>query len=98
VFKHLPLDFHPMAMPSARYFEAIALQSPDKAYAFHDAIYSKQEDLKAKKEEFLKDTAKKVGADMAKLKTDLGSDEVKQEFRPTWTRLDLLALLVHRAF
>ena len=24
VFKHLPLDFHPLAMPAAKYFEAIA--------------------------------------------------------------------------
>ncbi len=80
-FKHLPLDFHPMAMPSARYFEAIALQSADKAYAFHDLIYSQQENLKAKKEEFLKDSAKKVGADMAKLKTDLSSEEVKTRIK-----------------
>jgi protein-disulfide isomerase len=26
-FRHLPLDFHPMARPSAQYFEAIAIQS-----------------------------------------------------------------------
>ena len=25
-YKHLPLDFHPMAMPAARYFEAVAMQ------------------------------------------------------------------------
>lgn len=31
IFKNLPLDFHPMAMPSAQYFEAIMLQSPEKA-------------------------------------------------------------------
>lgn len=26
VFKHLPLDFHPQALPAAKYFEAIARQ------------------------------------------------------------------------
>ena len=81
IFKHLPLDFHPMAMPSAKYFEAIALQSPDKAYAFHDIIYTKQEDLKTKKEEFLKKAAKDVGADLNKLKTDLNSEVVKERIQ-----------------
>lgn len=81
IFKHLPLDFHPMAMPAAKYFEAIALQSPEKAYAFHDIIYSKQEDLKSKKEDFLKKAAKEVGADMGKLKSELDSDVVKQRIQ-----------------
>ena len=71
VFKHLPLDFHPMAMPAAKYFEAIARQSPEKAYKFHDMVFSNQGDLGTKKEAFLKDTAKKVGADMKKLDKDL---------------------------
>ncbi|MEZ0391198.1 MAG: DsbA family protein [Pseudobdellovibrionaceae bacterium] len=71
VFKHLPLDFHPLAMPAAKYFEAIARQDADKAYKFHDLIFQNQADLNAKKEQFLKDTAKKVGADMKKLDKDL---------------------------
>lgn len=71
VFKHLPLDFHPQAMPAAKYFEAIARQSADKAYKFHDIVFENQQDLGAKKEAFLKDAAKKVGADMGKLAKDL---------------------------
>lgn len=71
VFKHLPLDFHPMAMPSAKYFEAIARQDPEKAYKFHDYVFSNQGDLNAKKEAFLKEAAKKAGADMKKLEKDL---------------------------
>ncbi len=71
VFKHLPLEFHPLALPSAKYFEAIARQSSEKAYKFHDAVFSNQAELNAKKEGFLKDSAKKVGADMKKLEKDL---------------------------
>src|SRR4051812_37953851 len=36
MFKHCPLDMHPMALPAARYFEAVALQGTEKAYRFHD--------------------------------------------------------------
>lgn len=71
VFKHMPLDFHPLAMPSAKYFEAIARQSHEKAEKFHDTVFANQAELNAKKEAFLKDTAKKVGADMKKLQKDL---------------------------
>ncbi|GIL18248.1 MAG: hypothetical protein BroJett040_19990 [Oligoflexia bacterium] len=71
VFKHLPLDFHPKAMPAAKYFEAIARQSPEKAYKFHDAIFENQADLRTKGEAFMKEAAKKAGADMKKLEKDL---------------------------
>ena len=77
VYKHLPLDFHPMAMPAAKYFEALALQMPDKVEKFHDEIFENQRDLKEKKEEFLKATAKKLGANMARLSKDLESETVK---------------------
>ncbi|WP_413288746.1 DsbA family protein [Bdellovibrio sp. HCB337] len=72
VFKHLPLDFHPQAMPAAKYFEAIARQSPEKAQKFHDAVFENQGKLRADGEKFLTDSAKKLGVDMKKLTTDLG--------------------------
>ncbi len=71
VFKHLPLDFHPMALPAARYFEAVALQGHDKAEKFHDIVFENQAELNSKKDAFLKDAAKKAGADMKKLTKDL---------------------------
>ncbi len=77
VFKHLPLDFHPMAMPAAKYFEAMAMQKPDQVEKFHDEIFENQRELKEKKEEFLKSTAKKLGADVARLAKDAESDAVK---------------------
>lgn len=77
VYKHLPLDFHPMAMPAAKYFEAIGLQSADKAEKFYNYIFENQGDFRSKKEGLLKDAAKKVGADMKKLEKDLESEVVK---------------------
>ncbi|HMN68831.1 MAG TPA: thioredoxin domain-containing protein [Bdellovibrionales bacterium] len=76
VFKHLPLDFHPMAMPAAKYFEAIALQDHGKAEKFHDEIFKNQKDLNQDGEKALKNFAKKVGADLKKLEKDLSSDAI----------------------
>jgi len=76
VFKHLPLDFHPMAMPAAKYFEAIAMQDHKKAEKFHDAIFESQKELNQDGEKFLKNAAKKVGADLKKLEKDLNSESV----------------------
>ena len=77
VYKHLPLSMHPMAMPAARYFEAIALQDAKKAYEFHDIVFSNQDDLIQQKEAFLKSTVKKLGLDEKKISSDAESDVVK---------------------
>lgn len=76
VYKHLPLSFHEQAMISAQYFEAIRMQSNDKAFLFHDEIFANQAKLKNGKA-FLDSAAKKAGADMTKLKKDLNSEAVK---------------------
>ena len=78
VFKHLPLDFHPMAMPASKYFEAIAMQDHKKAEKFHDGIFEDQKMLNQDGEKFLKNLAKKVGADMKKLEKDLNSEAVQK--------------------
>ncbi len=76
VFKHLPLDFHPKALPAAKYFEAIALQDHKKAEKFHDAIFQNQDKLKKDGEAFLKSAAKNLGVDMKKLEQDLDKESV----------------------
>lgn len=78
VFKHLPLDFHPRAMPAAKYFEAIARQSSEKAYKFHDYVFENQAELTSKGEAFLKDAAKKVGADLKKVEKDLADEKLME--------------------
>ncbi len=77
VYKHLPLSFHQHAMTAAKYYEALRLQDPEKAFAFHDKLFANQAGLQ-QGDSFLKDTAKQLGADMKKLAADLDSDQVKQ--------------------
>jgi protein-disulfide isomerase len=76
VYKHLPLSFHEKAMISAQYFEAIRIQDSAKAFAFHDEVFKNQAKLKDGVA-FLDSAAKKVGANIVKLKKDLNSDAVK---------------------
>lgn len=78
VFKHLPLDFHPKAMPAAKFFEAIAIQDQGKAFKFHDMVFENQAELNSRGEDFLKDTAKKVGADMKKLEKDMNDPKIME--------------------
>lgn len=81
VYKHLPLDFHPMAMPAARYFEAIAKQDHAKAEKFYKTVFENQGELGSKKEAFLKDAAKKSGADLKKLEKDLKDESITQRIQ-----------------
>ena len=76
VYKHLPLEFHPQAMPAARYFEAVARQDQAKATKFHDYVFENQKELSAKGEDFLKAAVKKVGADMGKVTKDLADESL----------------------
>lgn len=69
VFKHLA--FKPYARPAAKYYEAIAKQDHKKAKEFHTYVFENQRDLSSGGEDFLKKAAKKVGANMSKLKKEL---------------------------
>lgn len=75
-YKHMPLDFHPMAMPAAQYFEAIRLQDPKKAYAFYNYLFENQKQMRD--EAFLKKAAQAVKADMKKVAADIKSDKVQK--------------------
>lgn len=74
VFKHLPLvAIHPMAMPAAKWLEAVAMQSPEKAWQFHDKMFQNQGQLS---EDYFKKTAKELGIDVAKAAKDAESQAV----------------------
>lgn len=75
VVKHYPLPFHPAAMPAALYFEAIALQSPDKAWQYYDLVFANPQRL-TESEDFLKAVAAGIGVDMQKLERDARSPEI----------------------
>ncbi|MDP3542581.1 MAG: thioredoxin domain-containing protein [Elusimicrobiota bacterium] len=76
VFKNFPLNFHPMAMPAAQWFEALYLQSPDKAWTFHDMLFENQSKLS---EDYFKTLAKDLGLDVAKAAKDAQSEAVKKK-------------------
>lgn len=75
-FKNMPLDFHPQAMPAALYFEGIAQQDKSKAKKYYELLFESQAQLK--NESFLKEAAKKVGADLKRLSQDLKSESIKK--------------------
>jgi protein-disulfide isomerase len=76
VLKHLPLEFHPLALPAAKRFEAIAMQDSKKAYAFHDEVFRNQQVFTSKGETYLDQVAKKLKVNVAKMKKDMNSKEV----------------------
>lgn len=77
VFKHLPLvNMHPKAMPAAQWMEAVALQSPEKSWEFHDKLFQNQDKLG---DEFFRATAKELGIDVAKAEKDLNSKAVTEK-------------------
>lgn len=81
IYKHLPLSFHQQAEVAARYYEAIRLQSHEKAFEFHDLIFADQRKLAPGGENFLKELARKVNADMNRLAQDINSEAVSERIR-----------------
>src|SRR5262249_34970741 len=81
--KHLPLPFHPQAMISAQYFEAIRMQNAESAWDFHDKVFAGQDKLRADGEKFLKSIASgyKGKVDMARLAKDVKSDAVIKKIK-----------------
>ena len=73
-FKHMP--FHEMSKIEAMYFEAIARQSVEKAWKFHDIAFDRREDVLKEKEIALREIVNHLSIDEARLKTDLESKEM----------------------
>ncbi len=81
LFKHLPLDFHPKALPAAKYFEAIALQDQEKAIKYHDTIFQNQDKLRSEGEAYMKKVAKDLGVNLKKLEADVASEAVMKKIQ-----------------
>jgi protein-disulfide isomerase len=74
IFKHLPLPFHSQAMPAAQWLEAVAIQSPEKAWRFHDLLFQNQDKLGG---ELFRKTARDLGLDVERCEKDIDSQAVK---------------------
>lgn len=82
IYKHMPLvNLHPQAMPAARWQEAVALQSPEKAWQFHDKMFENQGKLGDPKtaDEFFHQTVKELGLDDKKAEKDAASKAVQDK-------------------
>lgn len=78
VFKDFPIErIHPMARPASEMYEAIAMQDIAKATKFKHIVFTEQEELGKGGEKWLESVAKRVGANVAKAKTDAKGDKVK---------------------
>jgi protein-disulfide isomerase len=73
VFRHFPLSFHQNARPAAEYAQCAHEQ--DKFWPMHDAIFAAQRELSTDK---LKELAKQVGLDTAKLDECIASGRAGQ--------------------
>jgi protein-disulfide isomerase len=77
IYKNLPLvNLHPQAMPAAQWLEAVALQSPEKAWEFHDKLFANQDKLG---EDFFRATVKELGLDVNKAAKDAEGAAVKDK-------------------
>ena len=76
VFKNLPLDDKGPASIASKYFLAIAQQSEEKAWKFHDTLFADRNKLVTDGEAFLKTTAQDLGVDMKRLAKDVYSKKV----------------------
>ena len=80
IYKHLPLSFHKQAQVASEYYEAIRLQSEEKAFKFHDVIFKEQDKLR-NGESFLKAKARSLGVDMKRLSSDIKLPSIKKRIK-----------------
>lgn len=76
IFRNLPLQFHTHSMAAAKMFSSACIQSPSLAYKFQNEIFQNQDKLEKQGEEFLYDTAEKIGINMDQLVDDMASNVV----------------------
>ena len=77
VFKSLPQDADGPSALAVTYFVALAQQDQAKAWKFHNALFANRDKVISEGEEFLRRTAKDLGADMRRLDRDRNSRKVK---------------------
>ena len=74
-YKNMPLDFHKMAMPAARYFEAVKSVNKEKAEKFFNLVFEQQNQMRD--ESFLKKTIKQLGLNPQIISEKLKSKDVE---------------------
>jgi protein-disulfide isomerase len=73
VFKHLPLGFHPQAMPASK--ATVAADKQGKFWEMHDYIFDNQRSLD---DDFYVKAAEAIGLDIEKFKKDFADPETEK--------------------
>ena len=76
VLKQTPLSIHPQALPAAQLYEAIAMQSPEKAWRFHDILFANQDAIEQGGTAYLVRAAREAGADVPRAIRDAQGKQV----------------------
>ncbi|MDQ7832362.1 MAG: thioredoxin domain-containing protein [Desulfovibrionaceae bacterium] len=79
VFKHFANA--PLSRHAALVFEALGLQKPELAWAFHDAVFADQEKMAQGGEAALRALAVTLGADAARLDADMKRPELDERIQ-----------------
>ena len=74
LFKHFALD--DLSREAALVYEALAMQNPKLAFAFHDALFAAQQEVSLAGEPAVLALAVKLGANVGKLKRDMKKPEL----------------------
>ncbi len=74
IFKNYPLPFHQNAIPAAK--AALAAHEQGKFWEFHDVLFQNQRGLN---EELFVNTAKELGLDVEKFKSDMKSEKIQKQ-------------------
>lgn len=77
IFKHLPLYKDNVGRLASEYVVAAGLQSSEMSWALYKVFFQQRQKLITDGETFMKDAAKMVGLNQAKLATDIKSKKVK---------------------
>ncbi|CCO23380.1 DsbA family protein [Maridesulfovibrio hydrothermalis] len=75
-FRHNPLGLYKMSRPAALYYEALALQSNEKAKRFNHLVLKNRLKIKKGGRNFLDKLALETGADLHRLHKDITSAKV----------------------
>ena len=91
-FKALPKENDSYALAAAQYATAAFMLDPEKGWEFFDALFNNITLFERDTENFLKDTAARLGYDLRRLKAEAGSPAVQQRLAADRQEADSLGI------
>jgi len=91
-FKALPKENDSYSLAAAQYATAALMLDPEKGWEFLDALFNNITLFERDTENFLKDTAARLGYDLRRLKAEAGSPAVQQRLAEDRQEADRLGI------